>query len=283
MCDSHHTHHHQDEPKTVPAGIKIAITGKGGVGKTTLAGMLVRAFAADGRKVLAIDADPDANLASSLGIPAEIAAQLQPLSKMKDLARQRTAATAGNGTFFKLNPKVSDLPEKYCVEHAGVGLLLMGTIDQGGTGCVCPEHTLVKRLMNHLLLERDDVVVMDMEAGIEHLGRGTAESVDALIVVVEPGQRSLQTARQVSRLAADIGISKVFFVGSKVRDEDDRQFLEDSLADGCLLGVISLSEIVRKADMQGVSPFDLGGLPVDETLAIKDKLVASLAILQDAG
>ncbi len=276
MCDGHHDHQHQNEPVTVSEGIKIAITGKGGVGKTTLAGMLARAFASDGRKVLAIDADPDANLASSLGFPAEIGEQLAPLSKMKDLAKERTAAADGYGSFFKLNPKVSDLPEKFCVEHEGVGLLLLGTVDQGGTGCVCPEHTLVKRLMKHLLLERDDVVIMDMEAGIEHLGRGTAESVDALIVVVEPGQRSLQTARQVTRLARDIGISKVFFVGSKVRDETDRQFLKGSLPDSRLLGFISSSDVLRKADMLGVSAFDLGGLPVDEALAIKDKLVANL-------
>ncbi len=282
MCDSHHDHHHQDQPGNVSEGIKIAITGKGGVGKTTLAGMLARAFAAGGRRVLAIDADPDANLASSLGIPADRGAELQPLSKMKELAKERTAAADGYGTLFKLNPKVSDLPEKFCVEHAGVGLLLMGTVDQGGTGCVCPEHTLVKRLMKHLLLERDDVVIMDMEAGIEHLGRGTAESVDALIVVVEPGQRSLQTARQVTKLATDIGIANVFFVGSKVRDEADLQFLEDSLAGGCLLGVISSSDVLKKADMQGVSAFDLGGLPVDEALAIKGRLVSKLTSLQDA-
>ncbi len=283
MCDCHHDHHPQDEPIPVSAGLKIAITGKGGVGKTTLAGMLARAFAADGRRVLAIDADPDANLASALGIPADRGAKLQPLSKMKELAKQRTAAADGYGSLFKLNPQVGDLPERFCVEHAGVGLLLMGTVDQGGTGCVCPEHTLVKRLVKHLLLERDEVVIMDMEAGIEHLGRGTAESVDALIVVVEPGRRSLQTARQITGLAADLGIANVFFVGSKVRDEADRRFLEESLADSCLLGVISSSDALRKADMQGVSAFDLGGPPVDEALAIKDKLVANLASLRDAG
>ncbi|WP_221252431.1 ATP-binding protein [Desulfuromonas versatilis] len=263
--------------------MKIAITGKGGVGKTTLAGMLARAFAAEGRRVWAIDADPDANLASSLGIPADRGAELRPLSRMKELAKERTAAADGYGSLFKLNPRVSDLPEKFCLEHAGVGLLLMGTVDQGGTGCVCPEHTLVKRLMQHLLLERDEVVIMDMEAGIEHLGRGTAESVDALIVVVEPGRRSLQTARQVTRLAADLGIANVFFVGSKVRDELDRRFLEDSLAGGCWLGAISSSDVLREADMQGVSAFDLGGSHVDEALAIKGKLVANFAKLQEAG
>ncbi|MHB8707857.1 MAG: ATP-binding protein [Desulfuromonadales bacterium] len=280
MCDNHHghhDHHHPSEPAHHSKGLKIAITGKGGVGKTTLAGMLARAFAADGRKVLAIDADPDANLASSLGIPAEKAEALAPLSKMKDLAKERTAAQDGAGTLFKLNPRVSDLPEKFCVEHEGVSLLLMGTVDQGGTGCVCPEHTLVKRLMSHLILERNEVVIMDMEAGIEHLGRGTAQSVDALLVVVEPGQRSIQTARQVRRLAADIGVTDIFYVGSKVRDKADRWFVENSLLGDSLLGCISASELVRKADREGVSAFALGGEPVEEVFAIKERLVAKLA------
>ncbi len=279
MCDTqhgHHDHHHPSEPAHHSKGLKIAITGKGGVGKTTLAGVLARAFAADGRKVLAIDADPDANLASSLGIPAEKAEALAPLSKMKDLAKERTAAQDGAGTLFKLNPRVSDLPEKFCVEHEGVGLLLMGTVDQGGAGCVCPEHTLVKRLMSHLILERNEVVIMDMEAGIEHLGRGTAQSVDALLVVVEPGQRSVQTARQVRRLAADIGVTDVFYVGSKVSGDADRRFVEDSVPRGSLLGCISASEHVRKADREGVSAFDAGGETVVEVIAIKERLMGKI-------
>jgi len=281
MCDTCEGHQHHDQyqlPNTTHGeGIKIAITGKGGVGKTTLAGVLSRAFANDGYRVLAIDADPDANLASSLGIAVERYAQLIPLSKMKALARERTAAAEGFGSHFKLNPRVSDLREKFSVTHAGVDLLLMGTVEQGGSGCVCPEHTLVKRLMSHLLLDRNDVVIMDMEAGIEHLGRGTAQSVDVLVVVVEPGQRSLQTADQVKRLASDIGISRVFYVGSKVEGDADRHFIRNALTGSKLLGCISTSDQVRMADKQGVSVFDFGGETVAEVIAIKQKLVAELA------
>ncbi len=277
-CDGHQHHDQHQTPETTPSeGIKIAITGKGGVGKTTLAGVLSRAFASDGRRVLAVDADPDANLAASLGMTAEKSAQILPLSKMKELARERTGADEVSGSHFKLNPRVSDLREKFSINHAGVDLLLMGTVEQGGTGCVCPEHTLIKRLMSHLLLDRNDVVIMDMEAGIEHLGRGTAQSVDALVVVVEPGQRSLQTAAQVNRLASDIGITKVFYVGSKVEGDADRQFVSNALAGNKLLGCISTSEQVRTADKQGVSVFDSGGETVAEVIAIKQKLVAELA------
>ena len=279
MCDGHHGHdhhHHHDGVAAAGKGIKIAITGKGGVGKTTLAGMLARAFAADGHRVLAIDADPDANLASALGIPAESGARLTPISKMKELAKERTGAGDGQGALFRLNPRVSDLPERYGIEHGGVRLLQMGTVEQGGTGCVCPEHTLVKRLMKHLLLERDDVVIMDMEAGIEHLGRGTAESVDALVIVVEPGQRSMQTARQITALAGDIGIGSVFLVGSKIRDDADCRFISAAMPPVSLLGFISLSEEIRAADRDGASPFDCGGKARSEALEIRDILIAEL-------
>ncbi|WP_241426211.1 AAA family ATPase [Geobacter benzoatilyticus] len=279
MCDGHHGHdhhHHHDGDATAGKGIKIAITGKGGVGKTTLAGMLARAFAADGRRVLAIDADPDANLASALGVPAEEGARLTPISKMKELAKERTGAGDGQGSLFRLNPTVSDLPERYGIEHKGVRLLQMGTVEQGGSGCVCPEHTIVKRLMKHLLLERDDVVIMDMEAGIEHLGRGTAESVDALVIVVEPGQRSMQTARQINALAGDIGIKNIFLVGSKIRDDADCRFISAAMPPVSLLGFISLSEEIRAADRDGESPFDGGGKARSEALKIKDILTSQL-------
>ncbi|TYO98565.1 CO dehydrogenase maturation factor [Geothermobacter ehrlichii] len=256
--------------------MKIAVTGKGGVGKTTISGMLARLLAAEGHRVLAIDADPDANLASALGISEAEFRKITPIAKMKEEAEKRTEAS-GSGSYFILNPKVDDLPEKYCLEHAGVRLLSMGTVEQGGTGCVCPEHTLVRRLMKHLLIERDDVVIMDMEAGIEHLGRGTAESVDALIIVVEPGRRSVQTAEQIKRLAGDIGIKNTFVVGSKIRDEADGRFITGALQDIELLGLVSLSDVVREADLKGVSPFDIGGDVVDEIRSIKDTLFAKVA------
>ncbi len=194
--------------------MKIAITGKGGVGKTTFSSMIARMFADEGFRVVAVDADPDANLALALGFPKDVYPDanlalalgfpkdvyesIVPISEMKKLVSERTATSEGTfNKMFKLNPKVDDIPEKYCKEHNGVGLLTLGTVDTGGTGCVCPEHVLLKRLCSHLILQSNDVVVMDMEAGIEHLGRGTAQGVDAFIVVVEPGERSLQTYRKV--------------------------------------------------------------------------------------
>lgn len=257
--------------------MKIAITGKGGVGKTTLSGVLSRLFANDGFKVLAVDADPDANLASSIGISEEEYKNITPFSKMKELAKERTGAEDGYGSLFILNPKVDDLPDEYCIEHKGVKLLTMGTIDQGGSGCVCPENTLIKRLMQELLVNRDDVVIMDMEAGIEHLGRGTAQSVDALIVVVEPGRRSMQTANQIKGLANDIGIKKIFVVASKIENEEDLQFIKNNLGDLEFLGAISLSDAVKQADIEGVSVIDIGGKVIEEINSIKEILIEKLA------
>ncbi|QIR75303.1 AAA family ATPase [Sulfurospirillum diekertiae] len=253
--------------------MKIAITGKGGVGKTTLAGTLARLFAKDGKKVFAVDADPDANLASAIGIPLEKSKKLIPFSKMKSLARERTGAEDGYGSFFILNPKVDDLPEAYCLEHLGVKLLTMGTIELGGGGCVCAENALIKRLMQHLLIQNDEVVIMDMEAGIEHLGRGTAESVDALIVVVEPGQRSIQTAHQINALAQDIGIKRVFIVASKIKDAQDLNFIQTQLKEFTHLGFITFSDAVREADMNGSSPADTISPVIEEINVIKNELI----------
>ena len=205
--------------------MKIAITGKGGVGKTTFSSMLSRMFADDGYRVVAVDADPDANLGLALGFPKEVYDSIVPISEMRKLISERTAAETGTfNKMFKLNPKVDDIPENYCKEYNGVRLLTLGTVDFGGSGCVCPEHVLLKRLCSHLILQNKDVVVMDMEAGIEHLGRGTAQGVDAFIVVVEPGERSLQTYRKVKSLGKDIGIKQVFVVGNKMRNKEDGHY-----------------------------------------------------------
>jgi CO dehydrogenase maturation factor len=252
--------------------MKLAIAGKGGVGKTTLAGLLARSYAGDGNRVLAIDADPDANFASAIGISPQEAASIQPISKMKDLAKERTGASDGYGSLFILNPKVDDLPERFFVEHKGVSLLVMGTVEQGGSGCVCPEHRLVRTLMKHLLLDRNDVLILDMEAGLEHLGRATAESVDALIVVVEAGQRSLQTAAQIEKLAADIGIRNIVYVASKIQNDSDREFIKNALPTKQFLGTLSMSERIRDADRLGVSPYDAGGEILEEVSGIKKRL-----------
>ena len=140
-----------------------------------------------------MDADPDANLAMALGVPDP--ENLVPLSQMKEMIAERTESQPGSmGGFFKFNPKVDDIPEKYARQIDGIKLIIMGGVKKGGSGCVCPESVLLRTLVTHMVLLRDEVVVMDMEAGIEHLGRATAQGVDRLIIVVEPGRRSIETA-----------------------------------------------------------------------------------------
>lgn len=255
--------------------MKIAITGKGGVGKTTFSSMLSRMFAEDGYRVVAVDADPDANLALALGFPKEVYESIVPISEMKKLVSDRTAASVGSfGKMFKMNPKVDDIPENFCKEYNGVRLLTLGTVDSGGTGCVCPEHVLLKRLCSHLILQNKDVVVMDMEAGIEHLGRGTAQGVDAFIVVVEPGERSLQTYRKVKKLGHDIGVNKVFVVGNKIRNKEDEEFIIKNLEDGESLGFIYYNQDVIDSDRANQSPYDSSETTKVQIKAIKDKLMS---------
>ncbi len=251
--------------------MKVAITGKGGVGKTTLASTLARLYADEGRTVLAADVDPDANLGLALGLTEEEVNAIVPVSKMKELARERTAANASN-TFYKLNPQVSDLPDKLAKEVNGVRLLVMGTVDTGGSGCVCPEHVMLKAMLSSLVLRRDDVVIMDMEAGLEHLGRGTASMMDQFIVVIEPGARSIQTYTRIKELARDIGITKVRVVANKVRDESDKAFLRSRIPEEDLLGFLSYNPEVIDADRRGLSPYDCSPTALAEIRAIKEKL-----------
>ena len=251
--------------------MKVAITGKGGVGKTTLSSTLARLYADEGRTVLAADVDPDANLGLALGLTEEEVNSIVPVSKMKELARERTAANASN-TFYKLNPQVSDLPDKLAKEINGVRLLVMGTVDTGGSGCVCPEHVMLKAMLSSLVLRRDDVVIMDMEAGLEHLGRGTASMMDRFIVVIEPGARSIQTYTRIKELARDIGITKVSVVANKVRDESDKEFLRSRIPEEDLLGFLSYNPEVIDADRRGLSPYDCSPTALAEIRAIKEKL-----------
>jgi CO dehydrogenase maturation factor len=243
--------------------LKIAVSGKGGVGKTTLSAFLVKWFAGRGQKVLAIDADPDANLAHGLGTKG--ASELIPITDMKDLIAERTESMPGSfGGFFKMNPKVDDLPERLAVTvDEGIRLMVMGGVKKGGMGCVCPESVLIKNLLQHLILRRDEVVVMDMEAGIEHLGRATSGSVDCLIVVVEPGRRSIDTALKIKDLAGDIGLQKVFLVGNKIRSRKDQDFLMTALPHFRFLGFIPYDEQLIEADLRGIFPEDMAA----ETLA----------------
>jgi CO dehydrogenase maturation factor len=235
--------------------MKIAISGKGGVGKTTFASFLIRALADQGKRVLAIDADPDANLAQALGVKES--GGIVPISQMKELIEERTETKIGTmGGFFKLNPKVDDLPEKLSLEVDGVKLMVLGGVKKGGAGCICPESTLLKNLVRHLVLARDEAVVLDMEAGLEHLGRGTAMAVDRLIVVVEPGRRSVETAHHIHRLANDIGLKKISLLGNKIRSDKDREFLLSNMPDFEFLGFIPFRGDIIEADLEGLPPFE---------------------------
>ena len=258
--------------------LKIAVTGKGGVGKTTLAGGMARLLADEGYNVVAVDADPDANLASSLGIPAEDMAAVVPIANMKELVAERTGSKPGTfGTYFKMNPKVDDLPEALSREYAGVRLLVMGTVKEGGGGCVCPESVMLKALLQHLLLARDDVVILDMEAGLEHLGRGTAGAVDAMVVVIEPGMRSVQTAETIRKLASDLKIRHIYVVLNKVQDPEEEEVMRSRLGELPYLGSVSFNQNIRRSDLEGSSPYDADPAFVDEVRAIKEKLFRELA------
>ncbi len=255
--------------------LKLAITGKGGVGKTTLSSLLARLYASDGNSVLAIDANPDANLGTALGIPAEELSRVTPIAQMEELIQERTGGKPGTiGGFFKINPRVDDIPQRFSVAKNGIRLLIMGTVKKGGSGCMCPESALLRSLLNHLLLRRSEVVILDMDAGVEHLGRGTAQSVDAFITVVEPGRRSIETAKAIKELAKDIGIKKCYVVGNKVSNDDDRRFITENLPDFELLGIISYNPKIAEADREGLSPFDVDAKVVSEVKKIKKKLDA---------
>lgn len=235
--------------------MKIAVSGKGGVGKTLLSSFLAKIFAESGYSVIAIDADPDANLAATLGFPN--AEEITPISEMKDLIEERTGAKPGESApFFKLNPKVDDIPEKYAHKLDGIRLMRMGRLKRGGSGCYCPENALLQALMSHLLVARNEAIILDMEAGIEHLGRGTASAVDKLIVVVEPGRRSIETAISIKKLAAEIGLNDIAVVGNKVRNEADKEFLRSILPDFEFLGFIPYDQKIVDADLAGSSPLE---------------------------
>ena len=253
--------------------MKIAISGKGGVGKTTLAGVMARILAHRGRKVLAIDADPDSNLASAIVLPKEALAKLSPIASMTSMIEERTGAKKGSyGTMFKLNPKVDDIPDDMGVSYQGVKLLLLGCIPQGGGGCFCPENVLLKNLVRHLLVQREEALVIDMEAGLEHLGRGSTGYVDALVIVVEPGQRAMNTARQIKKLGGDLKIKNTMIVGNKVTSEEDRRLIEEQLSDFPVLGHMSFNPKILQADREGKSPYDIDEKIKEEVEAILTEL-----------
>lgn len=237
--------------------MKLAITGKGGVGKTTLTALLAQAYADQGRQVLAVDADPSPCLAGALGFPVELSEMLHPIAEMDELILERTGARKGQvGGFFTINPRVDDLPERFSAVYRGVRLLAMGSVETGGSGCICPEAALLKTLFTNLLFRSDEILLLDMYAGVEHLGRSTVDFVDAMLIVVEPTRRSLGTAAQIKKLATDIGVKRLYLVGSKVRDAQEAQFLADETPGLPVLGYLPADLAVQEADRLNIPVYD---------------------------
>jgi CO dehydrogenase maturation factor len=237
--------------------MKIAITGKGGVGKSTLAGILAHLAYRDGKTVLAVDSDPDANLAFALGIPEGERKQIIPISRQMELIEERTGAKLKQfGQIFKLNPEISDIVDKCGYNFHGIHLLVLGAVESGGSGCACPENVFLRNLLTNIILKRDEFVIVDMEAGIEHLGRATAQGVDVMVVVVEPTMQSIATAHSIIELASQIGIRKVQFLGNKITIDSDTIYLKDRLESTKFLGFIPYSEDIRQADKNGASLID---------------------------
>ena len=252
-------------------GAKIAIGGKGGVGKTTVSAVWSQLFAQDGFDVLAIDADPNTNLASAFGIPSE--RNPEPLIKMKQLIAERTGTDKDAlGSYFKLNPKVSDLPQKHWIEANGVKLLVLGAITQAGGGCACPEGTFLKALLTHTILQRQEIVLVDLAAGVEFMGRASVQGVDAFVVVVEPGGRSIETANNVAKMARELGIKNVAAIANKITEAAQTNVIKSQLKDVALLGSLAYSSSVQKADLEFKPVFSACPELVEELKDAKDKL-----------
>jgi CO dehydrogenase maturation factor len=229
--------------------MKLAVSGKGGVGKTTVAASLARCLRDLGRQVVAVDADPDSNLLGMLGYRGP---EVTPLARLKRLIEERVGGTEGWGGFLRMNPRVDDIPAQVGVVVDGIRVLVMGTIERGRRGCACPENVLLREVLGHHVLQADEDVVVDMEAGIEHLGRGTAEGVDVMLVVVEPGWASLQTAARVARLAADLGIRRVAALGNKLGGAEDETFLREQLREPALLGLLPFDRELETEARRGL-------------------------------
>lgn len=239
---------------------KIAVAGKGGVGKTFIAGTLARALAQKGRSVVAVDGDPAMNLAYSLGFPPQMAKLVHPLSDNLDLIEERTGVRPGAaGAVFNLAPRVHDILGKHGLRGPdGVQLIVLGTVKAAGAGCMCPANALLRALLRHHLMRPNEDLVMDTEAGLEHLGRGVVKGFNVLLDIVEPRSQSIQTGLRVSALARELQVQETFFIGNKVKDEAEGRFLRDTLsAEGVsLFAVIPYDPRLEQADMARVAPID---------------------------
>ncbi len=235
--------------------MKIAVSGKGGVGKTLIAGAIACFFASKGLKTIAIDADPSPNLALTLGLPPEKTRAILPISENEKLVESKT--DTGLSGVYRLSFTVDDVARDFSVPTpCGVNLIVMGTVRSMGSGCTCAANAVVRSLLRHLVVERDEVVLLDLEAGVEHLGRGTARRVDTMLIIADSSIKSLETARHIHKLAKDASIEQVFLVGNKVADERQKmtiiEFAEDN--DLKILDFVPFDQKVVDAEMRGETP-----------------------------
>lgn len=261
--------------------MKIAISGKGGTGKTTLASMLAHCFRKDGFHILAVDADPDANLAKAIGVPPELRAKIKPISEERRLIQQRTGANPGQfGQLFKLNPSVSDIPDSYSIDFLGIKILVMGSIQKGGQGCACPENVILKSMLSEIILHRKEAVIVDMEAGIEHMGRATAQHIDKMLICVEPGSRSIETAMAIMHMGKDIGLENFGIVGNKIRNNGQEDWIRKHFEAEIFMGCIPYSDTIQESDIRQNSLHEaLDGELADAFLSIYRKIRQSTETL----
>jgi len=239
--------------------MKISVSGKGGVGKTLVAGILARMFAKDGFKVLAIDNDSAMNLSYTLGIDEETKAQIVPIKEMKSMIEERTFLKGAGPGVYNINPEVSDIPDKFTVSGKdGLQLLVLGGIEEPATGCLCPENALIRTLLYNLFVKRDEVIIVDFEAGIEHLGRGTAKGIDLMLIITEPSQKSLDLSKKIFELSKKLGVINIYLIANKINDESQIDIINDKIRDWGipLYHSIPFDPEIGKADLEGLSPID---------------------------
>ncbi|MCL2149549.1 MAG: AAA family ATPase [Dehalococcoidia bacterium] len=254
--------------------MKLAISGKGGVGKTLLSALLAQAFARTSYMVTAIDADPDANLGLTLGFPNH--SKIVPIAEMTEFIQERTETRPDEANpYFRMSPHVDDIPIRYAERHNGVRLLVMGRPRPGGAGCYCPENALLAALVAHLLLSPKEVIIMDMAAGIEHLNRGTARAVDRLLIIVEPGQASMETAQRIITLSTDLGLKDIEFIGNKIRSSAEEDFIRTTFPGYNVLGFVPYDESLVRAELVGASKLDACFAMRSATEEILNKLLAT--------
>ncbi len=229
--------------------MKIVVTGKGGVGKTTISGTLARLFAERGYSVIAVDADPSMNLHSAIGVENPT-----PISQLKELISERAVIAPG---MYNLNPRVDDIPERFSAVRGNIRLLVMGTVEQAGQGCLCPENTFLRALLRHLVLKRRELLILDTEAGVEHLGRSVAENFDLMLVVVEPGAKAIAMANRLAELAKEIGVKQVYAVANKVASDEQEEFIRREV-DIEVIEAVPFDSAVVEADIKNLPLIDVG-------------------------